>query len=80
MALRSATILLPLAVVVAFLTLAPSFVPAANKVEPSLRGSAVLTSGTLAVLMDLDPVRRSLGHLQRLGRKAGLQVLKRLQQ
>ena len=30
----------PLAVVVAFLTLAPSFVPAANKVEPSLRGSA----------------------------------------
>ena len=31
----------PLAVVVAFLTLAPSFVPAANKAEPSLRGPAV---------------------------------------
>jgi len=55
MALRSATILLPLAVVVAFLTLAPSFVPAANKVEPSLRGSAVLTSGAAAALIGSVP-------------------------
>ncbi|CAE7244974.1 dis3l2 [Symbiodinium sp. CCMP2592] len=45
----------PLAVVVAFLTLAPSFVPAANKVEPSLRGSAVLTSGAAAALIGSVP-------------------------
>mmetsp|Transcript_76409 Transcript_76409/g.106106 ORF Transcript_76409/g.106106 Transcript_76409/m.106106 type:complete len:96 (-) Transcript_76409:84-371(-) len=56
MAFRSSTVVLPLAVVVAFLTLAPSFVPAANKAEPSLRGPAATSAaGAVAALVAAAP-------------------------
>mmetsp|Transcript_65671 Transcript_65671/g.154511 ORF Transcript_65671/g.154511 Transcript_65671/m.154511 type:complete len:96 (+) Transcript_65671:141-428(+) len=56
MALRSAAIFLPLAIVVAFLTLVPTFVPAASKAEPSLRGNAATyTSGAAAALIGAAP-------------------------
>mmetsp|Transcript_11489 Transcript_11489/g.21724 ORF Transcript_11489/g.21724 Transcript_11489/m.21724 type:complete len:95 (+) Transcript_11489:71-355(+) len=55
MALRSATILLPLAVVLAILAIAPAFVPA-GKAQPALRGAeASYASGVAAALVGAAP-------------------------